>query len=441
MDNKNEQFNIDNFFNDYLKGPIIFKSRDALDPSFIPDELPHRDEQIKTIAQNMACTLKQSTPLNMFLYGKSGTGKTAVIRYVAKKLSDKCLKIGVSLPHWIYINCNQVNSGYRVMITIYNQLDPDNPLPPTGLPRDVVLERLFSLLDKTIGNSVCFIILDEIDHLKDKKSKDNVLYILSRMNETFGHYRVNILGISNVLTFKDDLDSRVCSSLGEEELVFPAYNAMELYDILKARVDLAFCGGINGAFVTDGALRLCAAIAAKENGDARRALSLLRKSAELVERRGLPKLTKEYIYLAQDHITKDKRTVFINNLPVHQKAILLSIYLNNKYKNGEKTSSGEVYNTYSELLKRVYGLNKLTSRRVATLVKELDQAGVTSSNVVSYGSKRGRTRMIGINLGVEIMADSLGNDSRWSEYLNYVPSHIRRQDINVYYGKKYRTLF
>ncbi|MCP4763027.1 MAG: AAA family ATPase [archaeon] len=432
----NSNFNIDDYFDKYLKSPTLFINRNALDVTYIPDELPHRDIQIKEIAQITACTLKNGSPSNIFIYGKCGTGKTAVVKHVSKKLNDKCQQIGINRPKWLYINCKKVKTSYRVLANIYNKLDPSNPLPPTGIPVDIILERVISIMEKKVTNSICFIILDEIDSLKDKKSKDNILYILSRINENLEKCKVNLIGISNILNFKEDLDPRVCSSLCEEEIVFPAYNAVQLFDILKARVSEAFIENI----IEEGALRLCAAIAAKENGDARRALSILRKSAEIIERRGLMQLTEEHVYIARDNLDRDKTAIFINNLPAQQKAILLSIFLNHKYKKGADSCTGEVYGTYCELLKKVYGLNTLTQRRTTDLVKELDLVGITSSRLKSFGKKGGRTRMISLKVSENQITKNLRDDSRWSEYLNYIPYHLRRNDINLYSGQKYKSL-
>jgi cell division control protein 6 len=431
-----KKFNIDQFFNDYITKPSLFKDINALNSSFLPDDLPHRDEQIKGIAQVMALTLKNNTPSNLFLYGKTGTGKTAVVKHVSKKIDQKCKEIGIQAPCWIYINCNQVTTSYRVMANICNKVDPEHPVPNSGLPVDVLLNTMFRLLDQKLPKAICFIILDEIDCLKDKGSKDNVLYTLSRINETLKFCKVNIIGISNVLNFKDELDPRVCSSLSEEEMVFPAYNATELYDILKARVDFAFEKDV----VTEGALRLCAAIAAKENGDARRALSLLRKAAEIIERRGLNVLTEEYIFLAQDQLDRDKTAVFISDLPVQQKLILVSIYINHKCKNGEESSTGEIYNTYCELQQQALNMSQLTPRRVIDLVKELDLSGITESRVISFGKRGGRTRMIALKVSDAQIQRSLGNDNRWSDYLKYFPEHIKNRDINVIEGRKYQKL-
>ena len=68
------------------------------------------------------------------------------------------------------------------------------------------------------------IVLDEIDKLV-KKSGDDTLYNLTRINSDLKRSKVSIIGISNDLSFKDFLDPRVLSSLSEEEIVFPPYNA------------------------------------------------------------------------------------------------------------------------------------------------------------------------------------------------------------------------
>lgn len=431
------QFDIDSFFDEFLESPQLFKDRDVLSATHIPNQLPHRNLQIKFIAEILAVTLKKSTPSNFFMYGKTGTGKTASVRYVGRKLIDKCQDLPqLVVPCWIYVNCNEVKTGYRVLATICNNLDPKDPVPPTGLPRDVLIEELKKRLENKAAKSVCFVILDEIDCLKSKNSKDNILYVLSRMNESLESSSINLIGISNILSFKDDLDPRVVSSLCEEEIVFPAYNARELYDILKARCDLAFNEGV----VQEGALRLCSALAATESGDARRALSLLRKAAEIAERRKLHQITVDQIYDAKSQLDNDRIVTFIQDLPAQQKAVLLSVFLNHAHKKGAKSSTGEIYNTYCELLKQQYGLDSLTRRRVTDLVKELDLAGITTSKVVSFGRKGGRTRMIGLNSDIEQIKKSFDNDNQWGSLLSYVPSYIRRQDVNLYQGKKYKSL-
>ena len=160
--NNNYSFNIDHFYKNYMNGPKIFRNREALDPSFIPDELPHRDAEIEQIAGLTACALKGDVPPNFLCYGMTGTGKTATIRYVSQKLAQHC---DSNPPWWIYINCNVVSTPYRVLAHIYNTISGKEKIPPTGLPKDIIFKKLLGLLDLYINTNVCFLVLDEIDIL------------------------------------------------------------------------------------------------------------------------------------------------------------------------------------------------------------------------------------------------------------------------------------
>ncbi|MHA1602964.1 MAG: Cdc6/Cdc18 family protein, partial [Promethearchaeota archaeon] len=267
-------FDIDNYFKNFMNNKTIFKDRDVLRPEFIPSHLPHRDLQVQRIAEIVACTLKNSMPSNIFIFGKTGTGKTAVVKHVSESLNKQLKSAGVSESKWISLNCQEVNTGYRILAKICMELDETDPIPISGWPIDVIFDKMVEKLDKFV-DGICFIILDEIDILVENTKKNhNILYNLARINARLKKTRVNIIGISNVLTFKNQLDPRVLSSLGEEEIVFPAYNAIELDDILRQRAETAF----NLNALGEDVIPLCGALAAKEHGDARKALDLLRKA-------------------------------------------------------------------------------------------------------------------------------------------------------------------
>ena len=64
--------------------------------------------------------------------------------------------------------------------------------------------------------------------------------ILVRLNSELSKSQICLVGISNNLTFLDELDPRVRSSLSEEEIVFHPYNALQIQDILNQRAEIAF---------------------------------------------------------------------------------------------------------------------------------------------------------------------------------------------------------
>jgi len=238
-----------------------------------------------------------------------------------------------------------------------------------------------------------------------------VLYDLTRINTQLTNARISIVGITNDLKFTEYLDPRVRSSLGEEELVFPPYNAGELEDILRKRAAKSFSKGIVG----DGVMKLCAALAAKEHGDARRALDLLRISGELAERGGETKVTDEHVRKAQKEVEKDRVVEVVKTMPLHSKILIISLYLMAK-QHGKGVSTGEVYELYTSVSKN-FGLDPLTQRRISDLINELDMLGIANAKVVSKG-RYGRTKVISLSISDRNLRDAFHEDARMNVMLN-----------------------
>ena len=345
----------------------------------------------------------------MFIYGKTGTGKTAVTKYVLNKLSSRAhgLKASVEV---CYVNCRLAGTEYRVLSSLCDVLDVKVPF--TGLAVGEVFDRFKKGLDKQ--RKIFIVVLDEIDALI-KTRGDTLLYELTRINETLRHGRTSIIGISNDLRFKEFLDPRVLSSLSEEEIVFRPYDAAELQDILWRRAQLAFSEGA----LTDSAVALCSALAAAEHGDARRALDLLRVAGELSERQGVNTVNEEHVRQAEKRVEHDRIVEVLENLPVHSKLVLCSVYLLGKAKISY-TITGDIYEIYCELCGQ-YGLSPLTQRRVSGLISELDMIGLLNARVVSMG-RYGRTKKIRLGIGRSLVRNVFTNNDRFNELLSYVPN-------------------
>jgi len=402
---------LDVIFEKFLSGPRIFKDREVLRPTYVPDHLPHRDKEISHVGLILATALKSGTPSNVFIYGKTGTGKTAVVKYVLKHLAEKCRDLGVSTPNYVYLNCSTVNTNYRVLAHLCENLGVNVPF--TGLPTDEVYNRFISALDSK--RELMIIVLDEVDKLVDKDG-DSVLYDLTRINHSvLKSARVSIIGISNNLKFKENLDPRVLSSLGEEELVFPPYVALELQDILRERAKMSF---YDGALEEPGVINLCAALAAREHGDARRALDLLRVAGEQAERMGANKVTEEHVRMAQKILETDRVSEVLSTLPIQSKLVLYSIYLLDRHKS--KITTGRVYSVYSDLCK-IVNLEVLGQRRVSGLIAELDMLGIIVAKLKSEG-RYGMTKQIKINVPAKQIKEILERDHHIQKTVNYVPN-------------------
>jgi len=381
-------------------------------PTFTPDILPHREKEINSLAAILVPALRDETPSNVFIYGKTGTGKTAVTKFVGKELLLKGKETGKKV-NFIYINCEVVDTQYRLMQNITNHFVDEwsERIPFTGWPTDEVYAKLKAMVEKQGGVTV--IILDEVDKLKG----DEALYNLSRINSDLKNSKVSIVGLSNDLKFTEFLDPRVKSSLGEENMIFPPYDAGELKDILNQRVEIALRTGC----VEEDVVPLCSALAAQEHGDARRALDLLRMSAELAERSKSPRITKKHVRMAQSKIEIDRIIEVVRTLPTQSKLILLAILLQEQYNKKMDTkgtiTTGEVYEIYKELSKKTR-TDKLTQRRIADLVSELDMLGVITARVISKG-RYGRTRDIKMSSSADDIMKILREDEILKELSNY----------------------
>ncbi len=395
----------------------MFRNKEVLRPSYTPEELPHRSQQINQLATVLVAALRGETPSNVFIYGKTGTGKTAVTRFVGKELQRTGQEKDKSV-YFIYINCEVVDTQYRVLTHIANHFieDWNDRIPFTGWPTDEVYDKLKRKIDEKDG--ACVIVLDEIDKLVFKAG-DDVLYNLSRINDDLARAKVSIIGISNDLKFTEFLDPRVKSSLGEEEIIFPPYDAEQLKDILKQRASAAF----KEETLDEMVIPLCAALAAQEHGDARRALDLLRVAAELAERGGEKLIVEKHVRKAQNKIELDRVTEVVRTLPTQSKLVLLSTIIGEEA--GTKgLTTGEVYDTYRELCQEVH-MDVLTQRRVTDLISELDMLGILQARVISKG-RYGRTKEIQMSVSLEETKTVLREDAILEPIVSYSPKKQAR---------------
>ncbi|MCR4285162.1 MAG: orc1/cdc6 family replication initiation protein [archaeon] len=366
----------------------LFENKSVLQVRYTPESIPHRDEQIKMLAGILASSLRGERPSNLFVYGKTGTGKTLSVQYVQNELSKKAEELDVDV-RFEYLNCKLkkvADTEYRILAALITQLG--GSVPSTGLPTDQVWARFLELIDNK--KQLIIFIFDEIDQAI-KKISDNFLYSLTRINQELNLAQISIIGISNDVTFLENIDPRVRSSLGEEEFVFPPYNALQLRDILNNRCKDAFKKEV----ISEGVIEKCAAYAAREHGDARRALDLLRIAAELSERDGKSKVSEEYIDLANLKMERDKILDIVESEPKQFQLVLYAIMKLDKSakdENSKKFYTGDVYNSYQELCIKTK-TDVLTQRRISDILAEIDMLGLINAKIISKG-RHGRTREI-----------------------------------------------
>ncbi|MBI1973821.1 AAA family ATPase [Candidatus Micrarchaeota archaeon] len=379
-----------NVFEQELSKNTVFLDRNALSQSYIPDHLPHREAEIERMMRCLAPALQQKTVNNLFLYGKTGVGKTSCTKHVIEKLLETKQKHNVPVDG-VYINCAINNSKYQVMLKVAEYCCPGENL--VGFPFAALFEKILNYASSKNSNMV--IVLDEIDKVNNL---DDLMYALTRANDELKSGHVSIIGITNNALFKDELDPRSKSTLCEEEMVFPPYNASQLQSILEERIRIGFKPGS----VDESAINLAAALSAQESGDARYALKLIVKAAEMTDAQGAAKILDKHVVTARKSVEEDIVFDVIKTLPEHQKIVLRAIASltseGSKVRRlGEERGelvlfSGEVFEQYEKECRKMEKSPR-SARWCREYIRDLEMLGLVTTTLSGKGV-RGNTTLI-----------------------------------------------
>jgi len=385
----------------------IFATKELLEISHLPGEgrIVGRDDEISQLATAVNPAIFGQSPSNVLIYGKTGTGKSLCAKYVSRRLIETAGDEGVTAT-FAYVDCAQDTTETQAVQTIADSVNDveatDINIPDKGLSTSTYCKRLWRILDQRFD--VVVIILDEIDKLSD----DDILMQLSRAGEAgkITDCKLGVLGISNKIQYKDRMDERVKSSLCEREFVFPPYDANQLRNIMEARSD-AFRDGVLEASTIPRA----AALAAREHGDARKAIDILRYAGEIAQSNGSTTVREQFVTQARQRAETDRFRELIRGSTPHSRYVLQALAvlsLSNPQQEGFRTS--RVYEIYENIC-RQEGSESLSLRRVRDLLKEHAFLDIIEQSKHSGGSAEGSYTNHQLLEDPEVVKDVLTEES------------------------------
>jgi cell division control protein 6 len=376
----------------------VYRDRDALREDYQPDELVGRTEELEAYQAALQPVINGEQPNNIFLYGKTGVGKTVTTRYLLEHLrtdADRYDDISLTV---VFLNCDGLNSSYQVATHLVNKLrDEHDQISTTGYPLAAVYDKLWADLEALEGSVL--VVLDEIDNIED----DSILYQLPRArdNDNLRETKLGLIGISNDFEFRDQLSSKVKSSLCEEELHFPAYDAAELRSILEQRVEVAFQPGV----VDDAVIAYCAAIGARDAGDARQSIELLMKGGDLARKEDTTTVREEHVRRGEKLLKRSRVVEGISGLTPHGRYILYALVT--LHLEGETpVRTRDIRPRYTHICQNI-GDDPLVPRRMRDHLGDLTMLGIADVSERNEGRRGGKYREYTLKTDVETVVKAL----------------------------------
>lgn len=369
---------------DVINKRRLFKNKLYLKPNHTLKSLAdvlHRNSEIRDYYEFMKDIFDGVSPNNLFIYGKPGLGKTLLTRLVFEEIQKEAENQGIDLLV-IPINCDEAITEHSILQKIVEQFPTPNNEPKKKLGYSIGRHNdyLHYLIDYYQG--IIVIILDELDKAESPEMINKIIRIESKTSGQFP----TVIGITNDSKLKDSFPPQLKSVLCENSLIINPYDAEELLDIINARIEIAFHPDVIDQMVAP----LCAAFAAQEHGDVRRAIDLLRVGGEIAEREGADIVTENDIRRADELIELNKTIEIVKTLPTQSKVALLSAIF--VLEHGTQPDTGTLYTMYKRMC-NVLDIDILTQRRITDLLDELIQLRVIESDIL-YKGRYGRKKVI-----------------------------------------------
>jgi len=257
--------------------------------------------------------------------------------------------------------------------------------------RGFSLDELKSMLIESLElyKTKMLVILDEFDYLIAHTGSE-FLYSLLRINEATSYQWISYIFIARDLNFLRYLDSSTISSFQSNHISLDKYSAVDLIDIIKARVYSAFYEDT----VTDDAVELIADIGAENGGDARYAIELLWAAGKCADEERSPIVYPDHVRKAKSLIYPELRRDVVATIGLHQKLLLLAILRKLKHTKNAYVSTSEIIDSYI-LICEEYKQKPRKHTQIWSYLKEMSKQKIIQTKISGEGFK-GKTTLVSL---------------------------------------------